>query len=65
MKSRILTSIALCFIILAFISGCNKQQKENVKDENAYYTCPMHPQIHENAPGKCPICGMDLVKKEK
>ncbi|RJR38555.1 MAG: efflux RND transporter periplasmic adaptor subunit [Deltaproteobacteria bacterium] len=23
--------------------------------------CPMHPQIIRDAPGKCPICGMDLV----
>src|SRR5690349_10533501 len=29
------------------------------------YTCPMHPQVVKNAPGKCPICGMNLVKKEK
>lgn len=29
------------------------------------YTCPMHPEIVRNAPGKCPICGMNLVKKEK
>lgn len=28
------------------------------------YTCPMHPQIVQNEPGTCPICGMDLVKKE-
>ncbi|MFO7808460.1 efflux RND transporter periplasmic adaptor subunit [Guyparkeria sp.] len=28
------------------------------------YTCPMHPQIVEEAPGSCPICGMDLVEKE-
>jgi hypothetical protein len=27
------------------------------------YTCPMHPQVVKNAPGKCPICGMNLVKK--
>lgn len=27
------------------------------------YTCPMHPQIVQNKPGSCPICGMDLVKK--
>ena len=25
------------------------------------YTCPMHPQIRQNGPGDCPICGMDLV----
>lgn len=29
--------------------------------EAGYYTCPMHPQIHAAKPGKCPICGMDLV----
>ena len=25
------------------------------------YTCAMHPQIISDSPGKCPICGMDLV----
>lgn len=25
------------------------------------YTCPMHPQVISDTPGKCPICGMDLV----
>ncbi len=28
------------------------------------YVCPMHPQIVKDEPGNCPICGMDLVKKE-
>ena len=26
-----------------------------------YYTCTMHPQVHQAKPGKCPICGMTLV----
>jgi hypothetical protein len=28
-----------------------------------YYTCPMpeHNYIHEDKPGKCPICGMTLI----
>ena len=26
------------------------------------YTCPMHPQVISDTPGKCPICGMDLVQ---
>jgi Cu(I)/Ag(I) efflux system membrane fusion protein len=25
------------------------------------YTCPMHPDVHADAPGRCPYCGMDLV----
>ena len=29
-------------------------------DEIAYYTCSMHPSVRQPAPGKCPICGMDL-----
>src|SRR5829696_5505877 len=24
------------------------------------YTCPMHPEIIQDAPGNCPICGMAL-----
>jgi FtsP/CotA-like multicopper oxidase with cupredoxin domain len=27
------------------------------------YTCVMHPQIQQDKPGKCSICGMTLVKK--
>ncbi len=25
------------------------------------WTCSMHPQIRQNKPGDCPICGMDLI----
>jgi membrane fusion protein, copper/silver efflux system len=25
------------------------------------YTCSMHPQIRQNEPGKCPLCGMNLI----
>lgn len=30
-------------------------------DENQIWTCSMHPQIRQNNPGDCPICGMDLI----
>ena len=30
----------------------------------ADYTCKMHPQVHQDHPGNCPICGMKLVKKD-
>lgn len=29
-------------------------------DTGAVYTCPMHPQIRQDHPGSCPICGMTL-----
>jgi Cu+-exporting ATPase len=28
------------------------------------YTCPMHPEIRQNGPGACPICGMALEPLE-
>ena len=36
-------------------------QKEQAKD---VYTCPMHPDVTSDKPGKCSKCGMDLVKKD-
>ncbi|WP_054033488.1 heavy metal translocating P-type ATPase [Desulfatitalea tepidiphila] len=28
--------------------------------KGAVYTCPMHPEVQQNGPGDCPICGMAL-----
>jgi hypothetical protein len=28
------------------------------------YTCPMHPEVRSDKPGKCPKCGMTLIKTE-
>lgn len=32
---------------------------EMVKDQ--IWTCSMHPQIRQNEPGDCPLCGMELI----
>jgi Cu(I)/Ag(I) efflux system membrane fusion protein len=29
--------------------------------EISHYTCPMHPSVRQEAPGQCPMCGMDLT----
>ena len=39
-----------------------KQHKDVAKIVK--YTCPMHPEVISNKPGKCPKCGMTLVKME-
>jgi len=28
------------------------------------YTCPMHPEVVTDHPGKCPKCGMNLIVKK-
>lgn len=33
----------------------------NAAEVAQIWTCSMHPQIRRDGPGKCPICGMDLV----
>lgn len=30
-----------------------------------HYTCSMHPSVNQKGPGKCPICGMDLIPVTK
>jgi len=47
-----------------------KEEKSSDKNDEAVddvaedtfqkYTCPMHPHIIKDAPGKCPLCGMKL-----
>ena len=32
---------------------------------NEMYTCPMHPEVRQEGPGKCPKCGMALVKESE
>ena len=34
---------------------------EHAHEANEVWTCSMHPQIREDGPGQCPICGMDLI----
>ncbi|MEJ8573898.1 heavy metal translocating P-type ATPase [Microbaculum marinum] len=36
------------------------ERREEPVVEGAIYTCPMHPEIQQEGPGTCPICGMAL-----
>ncbi len=41
-----------------------EHKAEASQPSTAIYTCPMHPEVISDKPGKCPKCGMNLVKKE-
>ncbi|MGE0752891.1 MAG: heavy metal translocating P-type ATPase [Variibacter sp.] len=36
------------------------QAKQEPVPEGTIYTCPMHPEVRQQGPGSCPICGMAL-----
>ena len=59
----ILTAMLLSTLLLTACSDKKKEQATTQAKSDAKYTCPMHPQILEDHPGSCPICGMTLVKK--
>lgn len=51
-------------LTLAACKGGNDATTDHAHAQVHLYTCPMHPQISQDHPGKCPLCGMDLVLKE-
>jgi len=59
MKTNIYILISLT-LLLIFVFACSNSDNSN---KNEYWTCTMHPQVHKDGPGACPICGMDLIKK--
>jgi len=69
---NIIKAIGILFIGIllgSFIFGGSDTPKSehNHKTEQAVktiWTCSMHPQIRMDRPGKCPLCGMDLIPLE-
>src|SRR5450631_1608816 len=55
--------LAICMILI--LGSCKTKKKESAQINDTYFTCSMHPQIMEERPGKCPICGMTLISVKK
>lgn len=68
-KMKIVRYLFIPLIAIALIvSGCSKSEESGKHEhelikKDGYWTCTMHPQVHMDKPGSCPICGMDLIKK--
>lgn len=52
-------------LLLLVLFSCKNKNKVAMQEPDVFYTCSMHPQIMQNTPGDCPICGMELIKVEK
>ena len=68
----VLSTLAIGLLLgwLIFGGVGNNNTSENLAehshvDEETIWTCSMHPQIRQNEPGDCPICGMDLIPLEE
>ncbi|WP_348661643.1 efflux RND transporter periplasmic adaptor subunit [Croceibacter atlanticus] len=43
----------------------SKEEKHSLEEHRSeIWTCSMHPQVRQQEPGDCPICGMDLIPAE-
>lgn len=42
-----------------------KPEVNTADSSKQVYVCPMHPEVTSDKPGKCPKCGMAMVKKDK
>ena len=68
MRSKFLFPVILV-VGLMFISFSVSQvygqtpQKKTTTVQPVKYTCPEHPEVVMDKPGKCPKCGMQLVEK--
>lgn len=70
MKKKIVVAIILLMIFglitIAILSNPRAQVTQQTKTARVtqYWTCAMHPSVRSDKPGKCPICGMDLIPVE-
>ena len=65
--STLIIGLLLGWLIFGGVGNNNTSEnlaEHSHVDEETIWTCSMHPQIRQNEPGACPICGMDLIPLE-
>lgn len=57
--------LSMAFATCGDLFSRTEPAAQDVSEPASSWTCSMHPQIQAQAPGQCPICGMDLVALSK
>ena len=69
MKKVMLRAVAILFSAATVFAAHTNPLADTIKTKKVkpapkvQYTCTMHPEVISDKPGKCPKCGMKLVKK--
>src|SRR5207249_9817672 len=59
-------ALAVGGALTLLLTGCGSDHGVTAEaKEEQLYTCGMHPQVIQNKPGNCPICGMKLTPIRK
>lgn len=51
-------------LLVMLLAACGGGEK-SAPNDGTKYTCSMHPQVMQDGPGSCPLCGMDLTPMKK
>ncbi|WP_040300012.1 efflux RND transporter periplasmic adaptor subunit [Arcticibacter svalbardensis] len=60
-RKKFILNMAMIALVPSLLVVACKSEKKAAVVSSEKYTCVMHPQIVKDAPGTCPICGMELV----
>jgi len=60
----LLVGLLLGWVIFGGNGSSTTNQESVQTEQETIWTCSMHPQIRLDEPGKCPLCGMDLIPLE-
>lgn len=58
---RYIMMVMAAALLLGACQGRKKEATTAAVPSDTVYTCSMHPQVMQDRPGKCPICGMELI----
>jgi len=64
-KNKMAYSLLLSVLAGLLLVSCQTGKNNKQTSRQVYYTCSMHPQVHKDKPGDCPVCGMKLIKVDQ
>jgi DNA-directed RNA polymerase subunit RPC12/RpoP len=60
-----LTGVAMADVVGPRVAAHDHADHSEPNADEVRYTCPMHPEVVSETPGRCPHCGMKLVEQPR